>query len=210
MLGFLLLATGSGGSPSPSTGLPTVQDLKDYLRIETTAEDALLASILGRALAMIEGWIGVPVTAEEGTFTDRAEYAAGVVPRSLVLPVRPIGASDAVPIVVTDGDGEVVDSTTYTVDATAGILWGKRRTVFPNGPYEIVALYGLSLMPRYAALEPMIAEVIIDIAADLYQRRTPSAASETGAGTSITWDVSRDVSGRALKTLRLLKLPVVM
>lgn len=188
--------------------LPTNTELKNYLRIENTAEDALLTLILARAVAMIEGWIDIPITAVEGTFVDRATWEAGRVPRSLIVPVRPIGSSEEVPLVVTDKDGTVVASTDYTVDADAGLLWATPRVTFPSGPYTIVCLYGLSLWDRYTRIEPMIVQLILDIAADLYQRRAPSAATERGGGTSITWDVSQETSGRAMHTLRLLKLPV--
>jgi hypothetical protein len=41
--------------------LPTVQDLKDYLRVQTAAEDALLAQLLTRATAMVETALGLPI-----------------------------------------------------------------------------------------------------------------------------------------------------
>jgi hypothetical protein len=64
------------------------------------------------------------------------------------------------------------------------------------------------LRSDYARLEPLLAEVIIDLAADLYQRRTPGASSETAAGTTVQWDASRETVARIMKTLRLLRLGV--
>jgi hypothetical protein len=72
----------------------------------------------------------------------------------------------------------------------------------------VTAQVGLSLRPDYARLEPLLAQAIIDLAADLYQRRTPGASSETGAGTTISWDVSRETVARVMRDLRLLKLAV--
>lgn len=186
--------------------LPTVNDLKSYLRIETDAEDTLIAALLARATAMLELWIDTPVTAESQTAVDRVENDSGKACTSLIFPRRPIGPTAT----VVDADGVTVSAATYTVDQTAGILWAKPGAWFSNGPYTITTLVGLSNYPRYAALEPVVASCIIDLAADLYQRRTPGAQTETGAASSITWDVSRETVARVQKAMRGLKLPVML
>jgi len=183
--------------------LPTVSELKTYLRIETTAEDTLLAAILARAKAMLEGWIDVPITAEVQTVIDRA-LAFDMPVTSLICPRRPITVTS-----VTDTDGVVVPVADYWVDGNAGIIYGKNGVTFPYGPYTIVTTCGLSLRSDYTRIEPMINEAIIDLAADLYQRRTPGAQTETAAGTSITWDTSRETVARIMKTLRTLRLGVM-
>jgi hypothetical protein len=71
--------------------LPTSTDLKDYLRIETNAENPLLAALVARAQAMLEGWIDCPITAEAQTAVDRAESLDEPV-TSLIFPRRPIGS----------------------------------------------------------------------------------------------------------------------
>lgn len=183
--------------------LPTVQDLKDYLRIEFNTENALCGLLLARATAMLELWMDVPITARTTTATDRTtgENAA----TALVFPGRPIGS-----VVITDAEGATVDAADYTVDAGAGMVYGKGGYAFVNGPYTITASYGLSLRSDYASLEPLLSAMILDVAADLYQRRTPGASSETGAGTSISWDVSRETVARVMKSLRGLRLAVAL
>jgi hypothetical protein len=181
--------------------LPIQQDLKTYLRIENNVENQLLDALLARAVAMLELWMDVPITARSRT---TLEHVGGESPaRALVFPGRPIGS-----VTVLDGDGALVDATTYLVDASAGMIYGINGTTFPYGPYTITASCGLSLRSDYAQLEPVISQMILDVAADLYQRRTPGAASETGAGTSITWDVSRETVARVMKSLRALRLAV--
>jgi hypothetical protein len=194
--------------------LPTRDDLKTYLKIEIDAEDDLLTALVAQAKAMVEVWLGAPITAVSRSYVDRAmtdrvgSVGSGSA-TALVVPVRPIGSTEEAPIVVTDGSGVVVDSANYSVDANAGMIWGKGSFRFTNGPYTIACLVGLSLWAKYAAIEPVINTAILDVAADLYQNRTPRASTETGAASTISWDVSRHTSERVIRSLKGLKLPVI-
>lgn len=183
--------------------LPTVTDLKSYLRIESAAENALLAQLLARAQAMLEAWLDVPITAETQTAVDEASAVDMPVP-SLVFPRRPINAAT---VTITDADADTVDATTYRVNSLTGIITSTANP-FDNGPYTITASCGLSLRADYARIEPLVSGMIIDLAADLYQRRTPGASSESAAGTSISWDVSRETIARVQKSIRALRLGV--
>ena len=180
--------------------LPTVADLKAYLRIETDAEDALLAQCLARAAAILEAWIDTPLATVTETAMDRAD---GDVITSLVFPRRPASVT-----LVQDADGATVDSATYWAHVPSGMVYAKTGDSFPFGPYTLTALVGLPLRQDWARLEPLVGQALLDLAADLVQRRTPGAASETAAGTTISWDVSRETVARVMKTLRLLKLGV--
>ena len=184
--------------------LPTVSNLKDYLRIETTAEDTLLQALLDRAKAQLEVWIDTPITATNVTAVDRADVITPQVATSLIFPQRPIASS----ITVVDSEGTTVPATEYTVNKASGVIYANEGYSFPYGPYTITATCGLSLRGDYARIEPMLAQCIIDLAADLYQKRTPNASSESAAGTSISWDVSRETAARVLKTMRAFKLAV--
>lgn len=183
--------------------LPSVSDLKAYLRIETTAEDALLTALLARAQSELELWIDCPITATSQTYVDRASTDADRPVMSIVFPRRPITTTSIV-----DGDGVAVAAADYWTDGAAGIIYAEGAFSFSNPRYTVTASCGLSLSQHYTRWEPLISQCILDLAADLYQKRTPNAASETGAATSITWDVSRDTAARVLKVIRGLKLPV--
>lgn len=185
--------------------LPTVADLKAYLRIESNAENALLTALLARAQAQLEIWIDTPITAESQTAIDRADVITGDVCTSLIFPRRPIGTT----AVITDSEGTVVPSDEYWIDTQAGLIYANDGYGFPYSPYSITTTCGLSLRADYARIQPVLSQCIIDLAADLYQKRTPNASSETAAGTSISWDVSRETAARVLKVLRTFKLPVV-
>ncbi len=184
--------------------LPTVAELKTYLRIETTAEDTLLTALLARAKAQVEIWIDAPITATNVTAVDRANVISGMVATSLIFPQRPIASA----ITVVDSEGTTVAAAEYTVNTASGVIYANDGYSFPFGPYTITASTGLSLRGDYARIEPILSQCIIDLAADLYQKRTPNASTETAAGTSISWDVSRDTAARVLKVLRAFKLAV--
>jgi len=153
----------------------------------------------------VELWIDCPITAVSQTYVDRCETDADKPVLSLVFPRRPIAA-----VSITDADGVTVPATDYWVSGATGMIYAEGGASFSNPRYTITASCGLSLSQHYTLWEPVISQCILDLAADLYQKRTPNAASETGAGTSITWDVSRDTAARVLKVLRALKLPVAV
>lgn len=183
--------------------LPTVSDLKNYLRIESNAENTLLAALLARAQAQMELWMDCPITAVSQTYVDRCETDADVPVTSIVFPRRPITVTSIV-----DVDGVTMPATEYWVDGASGMIYSETGYSFSNPRYTVTATCGLSLSQHYTLWEPMLSQCILDLAADLYQKRTPNAASETSASTTITWDVSREVAARVLKVLRGLKLAV--
>lgn len=189
--------------------LPTVADLKAYLRIEQDAEDDLLTAMRAQAIGMIELWTDTPIVAVSRVAYDPA--AADANPpcplTALMFPWRPIGPT----VTVKDADDATVDPDTYRVDQRAAMIFAKRGVVFDNPPYQITASVGLSLWDNYAtSLEYVIGQIITDLVSDMYSRRTPLATHETGAATTIGWDVSAEAAGRARRSLETLKLPVAM
>lgn len=184
--------------------LPTVSDLKSYLRIESNAENSLLTALLARAQAQLEIWIDTPITAVSTTAVDRADTISGSVCTSLVFPQRPINTTAT----IVDSEGTTVTSTDYTINTSSGVIYANEGYSFPYGPYTITTTCGLSLRGDYARIEPILSQCILDLAADLYQKRTPNAGRESAADTMIDWDVSRETAARVLKVLRAFKLVV--
>lgn len=184
--------------------LPTLSEFKAYLRVETADEDALLTALLARAKAQVEAYCDVPITAESQTWVDYGDTLDKPL-KSLVFPRRPIGS-----VSITDNDGVTVPVANYRVMGSAGLIVANDDMVFLYPPYTIVCQCGLSLRADYARLEPVISQCIIDLAADLYQKRTPSAAAESAAGTSINWDTSHAAAQRALKAIRALRLGIAL
>ena len=166
--------------------LPVRQDLKDYLRIETAAEDTLLDSLLLAAENFVESVVQRPLEAVSEAYVDEAGGECGTT-RRLVYPVVPI-ASD-VDVAVTDGNGDVVATTEYRVDRRTGILYGEPGGVFATAPYTITATAGLSAASDWAdRIEPVINQAILGYASHLYHRRNPAAVQESaGGGASTTY-----------------------
>lgn len=162
--------------------LPDVAALKRYLKIENTAEDTLLAELLARSLATAQRRVGVPIVSVSRVFVDEAEtgnfYSHG--PRSLLVPVTPF---DVDTLVVVDADGVTVDADDLRSDVGAGIIRYVDGSPFENGPYTITVDVGLDNEDDYDTLiEPIVSQAIVDLVADLYQRRNPAASSERNAG----------------------------
>lgn len=169
--------------------LPTLQDAKDYLRIQTLAENVVVTALLARAQAMVETYLGVRITAAEETVTDHTERSARAYARvtTLQLPRYPFAATNPAPVVV-DAQGQTVDPATYTLEPRFGQLLGNPGVSFDNGPYAITATVGLSAHPDYATrIEPLVSAAILDLVADLYQRRNPAASNESEGGVSVTY-----------------------
>lgn len=172
--------------------LPTLQDAKDYLRIDTTDEDALLTALLARSKSAIEVLIGYGMAASSVTFTDYGRVTASP---WIQLP-GPFALSPAP--VVTDVDGAVVDATTYTLDQRAGKIRAKYNgngissragAIFCSSQYTVVATIGLSAHPDYAIrLESVASSAILDLTAHYYENRYPGISAEGNGGVSLNPD----------------------
>lgn len=184
--------------------LPTVADVKAYLRIETSTEDALLGSLLAAAVALCERYTDVPLTVQPFAFTD-SQYGLNV-GTVILSPNRPVG----VPTSIVDGHGNVVDVTGWSVNPDAGIICPPAGVGLGFPPYTVVTTYGLPLWSKWPSIEPMFSQMVLDLCADLYERRTPGASSETAAGTTVSWDFKHDTVARVEKMIRALKLPVAI
>lgn len=160
--------------------LPTVQELKDYLRITTSDEDAVIASLRASAIANVEAYIDLPIEARELTWVDEGTDGKSVY--SLIFPYYPI--DEAEDLTIEDSDGNLVDPAAYRVDLRTGMIRRTKGHVFANGPYTITAVAGWSAHPDYADLiEPAFRQAIIDIAAEMYAQRNPAASTDAvGSG----------------------------
>lgn len=178
--------------------LPTWRDLRLYLRIQTTAEDGtpnddpagtgngLLAMLHREAVATVRRYLGRPIEAIDRDFVDRVEHQrAYFATTKLVVPETPI---DPDSVLITDKNGNAIDSTTYTVDGIYGIIYGNEDISFGDPPYRISCSVGLETHPDFEFIEAMIGSAILDIGANLYQNRSPASTSEaSGGGVSVTY-----------------------
>lgn len=176
--------------------LPTVANVKDWLRIESTAEDALLAELLTQAEGEIEFACGKALEHRAVVWYDDAttqRIGEGVV--NLILQQVPI---DPATLVVKDCLGVTVDANSYVLRQDKGMICaypvgqgsfiGGPFTTFDNGPYQIACEAGFDCSDTYAYVElPMIRRAIIAYVAYLYQQRTPGAKTERSAGTTVDY-----------------------
>lgn len=188
--------------------LPELADLKRYVKKQTGDEDTLLTALLASATAAVRAFVRRPLIAEPRTFTlTRPHDSLYRTVTVLHLPIYPAQAPDSSGdggVVITDTDGtELVEETDYTVDLRTGRIdgvSGGTSGMFPfsGWPYTVTATVGLSALDEYETdIEPVLFQAILDVAADLYQRRSPAATSETtggGVSTSYTGGVPQRVA----------------
>jgi hypothetical protein len=142
--------------------LPTVQDCKDYLRIEHDAEDTMLTSWLAMALAAATVELGRPittVTAQE--WEDRVENNAMY--KSVTKLVIPPENSpfDPTSLAIEDVDAVALSSTVDYYAAVTGLegtIRARPGMSFSNGPYTLTADVGLATRSDYSTVvEPVSA-----------------------------------------------------
>jgi len=193
----------------PVEPLVTVDAFKQYARIETTAEDDLIAELLVEVVGLIETYIGKSLTTEEITITDDAttfRFYEGPSPRppALILPYMQI---DPASIRITDPGGLAIDPSTYRVRLDKRLVQG--AFVLCSGAYTITCTAGYGTLPDYTTRWlPRIRSTIKDYALFLYQQRTPGASSEGAAGTSVSYgDIDPDTGlpNRVRMALRKLR-----
>ena len=198
------------------TTIATVQQVKDYLRIETSAEDSLLSYLLTRAQAEIEAQCGRSLTTEEIVWYDDATtFRIGTGAVSNLLLGYPM--VDATTVVVKDKDGVTIDAANYTVRKDRGLICasnvGTIATVyvFDNGPYTIACTAGYGTEANYATRwVPMIQTLLIDWVGYLYWQRTSGAMHEGSAGVSVDYaiDAAWGIPARLVRGIRKLRGPV--
>lgn len=172
--------------------LLTVPQIKDFLRIEHTAEDTRLALWLTMAKGQVEAELGRPITAVASSWTDDGvtNRAYGTVNRLLVpSQFRPFTVGG---LVITDGDAAtLVAATDYLAPTTGweGFVLPVAGLTFGNGPYTLSASVGLSTAANYSTvIEPTINAALLDLVSDRWHRRNPNATQEsTGGGVSTSY-----------------------
>lgn len=199
--------------------LPVLADVKNYLRVTWTTEDATLRALLASATGLITAWLDRPITALSRSYVveDRRASALGVNvlsadPRTgtatLRIPDAPV-ASNPAPTIA-DADGNTVDSSTYRINYQTGIVRSANGLAFDRYPYTIVATTGLATRADYSSVvEPCLFQGILDVVADLYQRRNPAATDESdGAGGSVRYGrAEEDIPMRAAAIIAPFRRP---
>lgn len=175
------------------TGLPTLADAKSYLRAtDSGAEDPLIQQLLDRAYGAVQAYLSRPIVGVQQTFV--VEGRSQLPARVLDVGAAPIDTTQAITVV--DGFNVTVDPTTVRADGALGLLY---RVVsltsagwcrfWDRWPYTVTLTWGLSARSDYdLVVAPAVGSAILDTCADLFQRRSPVASSESaGGGVSAQW-----------------------
>jgi hypothetical protein len=188
--------------------LPSLQELKDRLRIENDAEDDDLEVMRDSALAVIEERVGRPLEVTERTWVLESPSSNwdGVTPvYRFFLPLYPVLHEEDDLVTITDADDAAV--TDFRVNAATGLIVATESTVFDNWPYTVTAPVGLELLPDYSTrVEPKLSQAFLDLCADWYQRRNPGALAEGAGGGVITQWQTLGVPERICKQLDAYRL----
>jgi hypothetical protein len=184
--------------------LPSEDDIKAYLRVETDIEDDQIFAAKESAEATILQFLQVPLDSEERTFRGRYPrrgYRREPAER-LVIPVVPCSTT----AVITDVDGATVDASTYTIDPRFGWVDIDQFETWDKPPYQIVVSVGWEHDEDFnTAVSPLLWQVVLDLAADIYRRRNTGAIFEQSGGqVSITY-TEDEIPPRPRANLNLLR-----
>jgi hypothetical protein len=188
--------------------LPSLQQVKDRLRIENEVEDDDLELMMASALGTIEEKVGRPLEVDERTWVLESPSSNwdGVTPvYRFFLPLYPVLHEGDDLVTITDADDEEV--TDFRVNAQMGLVVATESECFDNWPYTVTAMVGLELMASYSTrVEPKLSQAFLDLCADWYQRRNPGALAEGAGGGVITQWQTLGVPERICKQLDAYRL----
>jgi hypothetical protein len=194
--------------------LPSLQQIKDRLRIENDVEDDDLEVMRESAAAFIEEYIGRPIAATEREFTIENIGPDNISSGKMFLPMYPVLHEDDDLVTITDADDEAF--TDFRVNTQTGMIVATDGARFDNFPYTVTATVGLELLPGYATrVEPNLSQAFLDLCADWYQRRNPGAFTEgAGGGVMTQWlgqgaggQASAGVPSRVMSQLTMYQIP---
>jgi hypothetical protein len=161
--------------------------LKAYNRVESDVEDDLFDLLVDTASAFVAQYLKVPLGTTARTFPGRWPRRG---PRrepqeQLTIPVYPC----ATVATITDGVGDTVSSSLYTIDGAKGHVNAVLYESFNRPPYTIAVDVGYATASNYdEEIEPLLRQAILWVGSDLYRRRNPGAIYEQSGGqVSITY-----------------------
>lgn len=161
----MVLVREEAGAPGAS-----LAELKQYLRISGSGEDALLESLLRSATGLCEQFVGQWLIVGEARETVRAD---GSWQR---LSARPVVAISSVEAVAADGSVQVLAADAYAIDIdAAGDGWVRARPA--NGRGVLAVHYQAGMAADADGLPVPIRQGIVRLAAEHFAARGGDVAS---------------------------------
>ena len=151
----------------------SIAEAKAHLRLETGADDALVASLILTSRLHIEAALGLALTSQDFTLVLDRWPKSGVVE----FPLRPVSAISAVRVLGSDGTPELLGPETYFLDAagvppklvSAGVPWPLPGRAAGGIEIDLTAGYGTTP----ADVPAPIRQAILLLVAHWYEHRDP-------------------------------------
>ncbi len=164
----------------PAVEPVSLAEAKAHLRLETSADDALVMSLIITSRLHIEAALGLALTSQEWTLVLDAWPATGVV----IIPIRPVSGLSAVRVRAADGSPVVVDPGTYVLDG-AGVpprlvsvsgAWPNPQRVAAGIEIDFTAGFGATA----ASVPDPIRHALKLLVAHWYEHRDPIEIGDPG------------------------------
>jgi uncharacterized phiE125 gp8 family phage protein len=166
----------------PAVEPVTLAEAKAHLRVDGSAEDTLIASLIVTSRLHIEAALGLALITQSWSFFLDAWPARSQVP----LPVRPVQSIAAVKLYAADESVTVVPADTYLLDGAGSpprlvrrgnLAWPTPAKVANGIEIAFVAGYG----DAAANVPPPIRHAILLLVAHWHEHREPIAIGAPGA-----------------------------
>jgi uncharacterized phiE125 gp8 family phage protein len=152
---------------TPATSEPlSLSEVKQYLRIDGTADDKLLVSLLAAARASAEKYLKRSLITQTWLLT-----YDGYAPSETLLPKGPVQSITSVKLIARDTTETIVSSSTYYLNA------GKEKLIFDAPPIgHIVEILYVTGYGTASAVPDEIKQGMLAHISDLYDKRSESVA----------------------------------
>lgn len=166
------------------TAVITLAEVKDQLRIDGTAEDALLQRYIDAAVDAIEGPYGIGVLMGEQTWEYYQDYFTGMIR----LPLFPVLSIDEIRYTAEDGTETVLDPSVYQSDVNSNParITTAYNQVWP--PVQSRALNGVSIKftGGYTTVPQALRAAVIMWVTHMYEIRQPVVIGATATSIPMT------------------------
>lgn len=157
-----------------------VSEVKAYLRLESDAEDTLIARLIAAAIAVCEGFTGVQLIARDGTETIPA---AREWRRLSLTPVRAIMVIEGA---AAGGDAFTLPSEAFAIDID-GNGDGWVRVTVPGPARRAIVHYRAGLAEDWSELPEPMRQGIVRLATHLYSHRDAADQAGPPAAVAALW-----------------------
>lgn len=176
-----------------ATKLITTDEAKKFIVVEHSDDDKLLASMVERAHARLQGYVRRALDAIERSETFDGGQAALFLTHWPVSSVASVVDNKGT---VDTADNETLETTEYRLDGSTGMLWRTsnhgRKRLWEPGQQRFVVTYtgGLAASDLWDDYErEELAASLLDLVAYWYRHRDPALREQRdGMGVSQAWE----------------------